>query len=133
MTSDSAVSSPLGHSKHFTLSPPGRPVHSDSNSTSLGSIPATLLTARTQFIHNFTFPPLSIARYSFIQLSELGHRGENGNDQSSKRQQRVYTQHRSRNSFFLVVGRFFGISDKSCKILFSEFYQIMPCIMFSDN
>ena len=30
-------------------------------------------------------------------------------------------------------GRFFGISDKSCKIFFSEFYQIMPCIMFADN
>ena len=30
------------------------------------------------------FPPLSIARYSFIQLSELGHRGEN-NTQSLKR------------------------------------------------
>ena len=31
------------------------------------------------------------------------------------------------------LGRFFGISDKSCKIFFSEFYQIMPCIMFADN
>ena len=31
------------------------------------------------------------------------------------------------------VGRFFGISDKSCIIFFSEFYQIMPCIMFADN
>ena len=31
------------------------------------------------------------------------------------------------------AGRFFGISDKSCKICFSEFYQIMPCIMFADN
>ena len=32
-----------------------------------------------------------------------------------------------------AIGRFFGISDKSCKIYFSEFYQIMPCIMFADN
>ena len=32
-----------------------------------------------------------------------------------------------------TMGRFFGISDKSCKIFFSEFYQIMPCIMFADN
>ena len=30
-------------------------------------------------------------------------------------------------------GRFFGISDKSCKIFVSELYQIMPCIMFADN
>ena len=34
----SAVSSPLDHSKRFTLSSPGRPVHSGTNSTSLGSI-----------------------------------------------------------------------------------------------
>ena len=27
------------------------------------------------------------------------------------------------NTSSLPVGRFFGISDKSCKILFSEFYQ----------
>ena len=32
-----------------------------------------------------------------------------------------------------IKGRFFSISDKSCKIFFSEFYQIMPCIMFADN
>ena len=32
-----------------------------------------------------------------------------------------------------VIGRFFGISDKSCKKKNSEFYQIMPCIMFADN
>ena len=29
-------------------------------------------------------PPQSIARHSFIQLSELGHHGENENDQASK-------------------------------------------------
>ena len=35
----SAVSSPLDHSKRFTLfALPGRPVHSDTNSASLGSI-----------------------------------------------------------------------------------------------
>ena len=36
----SAVSSPLDRSKRFTL-PPGRPVHSDTNSASPGSILAT--------------------------------------------------------------------------------------------
>ena len=37
------------------------------------------------------FPPLSIARFSFIQLSELGHRGENENSEASKqRQQRGF-------------------------------------------
>ena len=34
---------------------------------------------------SLTFPPLSIARYSFVQLSELGRRGENENAQTSKR------------------------------------------------
>ena len=33
----------------------------------------------------------------------------------------------------LGAGRFFGISDKSGKIFFSEFYQIIPCTMFADN
>ena len=34
--------------------------------------------------HSFISPPPSMARYSFIQLSELGHRGENENAQTSK-------------------------------------------------
>ena len=34
----SAVSSPLDSSKRFTLSSPGRPVHSGTNAASLGSI-----------------------------------------------------------------------------------------------
>ena len=66
----SAVSSPLDRSKCFTLPPPppGRPVHSDTNSASPGSILAMQqLRAKTK---SLTFPPLSIASYSFIQLSQ---------------------------------------------------------------
>ena len=67
----SAVSSPLDRSKRFTLFAfPGRPVHSDTNSASPGSI-----LVRQQFrakTKSLTCPPLSIARYSFIQLSQLG-------------------------------------------------------------
>ena len=67
----SAASSPLDRSKQLTLfALPGKPVHSDTNSASLGSILATLqLRAKTK---SLTFSPLSysIARYSFIQLSE---------------------------------------------------------------
>ena len=65
--------------QRFTLfAPPppprGRPVHSDTNSASPGSILAMLqLRAKTK---SLTFPPLSIARYSFIQLSQLGVNGE---------------------------------------------------------
>ena len=52
---------------HFT---PGRPLHSDTNSTSLGSILAMpQLHATTK---SLTCPPLSVARCSFIQLSQLG-------------------------------------------------------------
>ena len=65
------VSSPLDRSKRFTLfASPGRPVHSDTNSASPGSILARQqLRAKAK---SLTFPPLSIARYSFIQLSEQG-------------------------------------------------------------
>ena len=68
----SAVSVPLDRSERFTLfSSPGKPVHSDTNSASPGSSLATLqLRAKTK---SLTFPPLSIARYSFKQLSQLGH------------------------------------------------------------
>ena len=80
----STVSSPLDRSKRFTLfALPGRPVHSDTNSASPGSIlDMQQLRATTK---SLTFPPLSIARYSFIQLSRLGRREENENAQTSKR------------------------------------------------
>ena len=49
---------------------PDRPVHCDTNSASPGSILARQqLRAKTK---SLTFPPLSIARYSFLQLSQLG-------------------------------------------------------------
>ena len=66
-----AVSSPLDRSKRLTLfALPDRPVHSDTNSASPGGILARhQLRAKTK---SLTFPPLSIARYSFIQLSQQG-------------------------------------------------------------
>ena len=69
----SAISSPLDRSKRFTLSSPGRPVHSDTNSASLGSI---LAMQQLRNDYSLTCAPLSIARYSFIQLSQIGRRGE---------------------------------------------------------
>ena len=54
---------------HFFASS-GRPVHSNNNSASPGSI-----LARQQLCgkaKSLTSPPLSIARYSFIQLSQQG-------------------------------------------------------------
>ena len=80
----SAVSGPLDRSKRFTLfASPGRPVHSDTNSASPGSILARQqLRAKTK---SLTFPPLSIARYSFIQLSRLRRREVKENAQTSKR------------------------------------------------
>ena len=82
----SAVSSPLDRSKRLTLSSPDRPVHSDTNSASRGSI---LVMQQLRNDYSLTFPPLSIARsiarYSFIQLSRLRRREENENAQTLKR------------------------------------------------
>ena len=67
----SAVSSPLDRSKRFTLfAHPGRPVHSNTNSVSPGSI--LVMQQLRATTRSLIFPPLSIARYSFIQLSRLG-------------------------------------------------------------
>ena len=68
----SAVSSPPDRSKRCTLfALPGRPVHSDTNLASPGSILAMQqLRAMTK---SLTRPSLSIARYSFIHLSQQGH------------------------------------------------------------
>ena len=64
----SAVSSPLDRSKRFTLFAfPGRPVHSDTNMASAGSI---LAMQQLRNDYSLTFPPLSVARYSFIKLSQ---------------------------------------------------------------
>ena len=59
---------PLDRSKRFTLfASPDRPVHSDTNSASPGSILVRQqLRAKTK---SLTCPPLSIARYSFISLT----------------------------------------------------------------
>ena len=85
----SSVSSPLVRSKRFTLfALPDRPVHSD---TVLGfSGKHSSQAAITRQTKSLTFPPLSIARYSFIQLSQQGRREENENAQSSKRYQRGF-------------------------------------------
>ena len=70
------VSSPLDRTKDFTLHPLADLF-----------IPTPTRLLREEFSHaaitheddSLTFPPLSIAMYSFIQLSELGHCGENEN------------------------------------------------------
>ena len=74
----SAVSSPLDHSKRFTLHPLADLFIPTPFSASPGSILARQqLRATTK---SLAFPPPSIARYSFIQLSE-----QNTNAQTSKR------------------------------------------------
>ena len=76
---------------HF--SSPGRPVHSDTNSASLGSI---LAMQQLRNGYSPTCPPLSIARYSFIQLSRLRRREVNENAHISKRWQRGFEPRLSR-------------------------------------
>ena len=83
----SAASSHLDSSKCFTFSSLGRPVHSDTNSAYLGSI---LAMQQLRNDYSLTCPPLSIARYSFIQLSQLGRREEKEKAQTSKRYQRSF-------------------------------------------
>ena len=70
---------------HF--SSPGRPVRSDTNSASLGSI---LAMQQLRNDYSLAYPPLSIARYSFIQLSRLRRREEKENAQTSKQYQRGF-------------------------------------------
>ena len=79
----SAVSSTLDRSKRFTLLLPGQTC-SFRNRFDLSGKHSSHA-AITCEDYPLAFPPLSIARYSFIQLSALGHRGENKNDQASKR------------------------------------------------
>ena len=78
----SAVSSPLDRSKRFTLSSPGRPVHSDTVLGFSWKHSSHAAIAQRLFTH---IPPLSIARYSFIQLSRLRRREVKENAQTSKR------------------------------------------------
>ena len=62
-------------------------------------IPTPISLLREALLHkdySITLQPLSIARKSFIQLSELGRRGENGNVQASKQQQRGFELRLSR-------------------------------------
>ena len=62
----SAVSNPQDCSKRFTLSFPDRPVQLDTISNSLGSMLQLMREGCS-----YTCPPLFIAMYSFIELSEL--------------------------------------------------------------
>ena len=72
-------------SKNFTLN---RLVHSNTNSTSMGALSHTTITAQRLFVH--TFPPLSLARYSFIHLNILRHCGKK-EVEASKQKQTIQT------------------------------------------
>ena len=72
----------VGPLRALDFAPPGRHVHSDTNSASLGSI---LAMQQLCNIYSLTCPPLSIARNSFIQLSRLRRREENENAKTLKR------------------------------------------------
>ena len=77
------VSSSLNRSKRFTLLLPWQTCsfrHQPGFSWKHSSHAAI-----TRNDYSLVFPPPSIARYSFRQLSELGRHGENENCQTSKR------------------------------------------------
>ena len=88
----SSVSSPLGRSKAFTLHP-----WQTCTTPELGL--SGKHSAMLQQLHedySLTFPPPSTARYSFIQLSELGRRGRNKNAKALKQLQRGFEARFSR-------------------------------------
>ena len=77
--------------------------------------------AMLQLLHedySLTFPPLSITRYSSIQLSELGHCGENENAQASKQQRR--------DSNAGSLDRMPGILPLSYRAPLSVFQYVVP-------
>ena len=75
----SAVSIPLDRSKRFTLSSPGRPVHSDTVLGFSWKHSSHAAIAQRLFTH------ISTTVYSFIQLSRLRRREVKENAQTSKR------------------------------------------------
>ena len=83
----SAVSSPLDRSSALHFPPLADLFIPTTFSASLGSI---LAMQQLRNDYSLTFPPLSIARYSFIQLSRLRRREVKENAQTSKRYQRGF-------------------------------------------
>ena len=85
-----AVSSPLDRSECFTLHPPPHlPRQTCSFQHQLrfsGKHFRQAAIMRNDY--SLKFPPPSTVRYSFIQLSELGHHGENEDAKISKQSQR---------------------------------------------
>ena len=80
VSSDITLYPVLGFTQGALCFTSGRPTHSSANSTSLGSI-KLYCNYCAQTIHSYS--PLSIARYSFIQPSELPC-GVNGIAEASK-------------------------------------------------
>ena len=89
----STISNPLDRSKRFTLHPPVNAVHSDANSILWEAFSHTAITAQRLFTR--TLLPLSTVRRSFIQLSELGRRGEN--EMAAALKQLTFHSHHSIN------------------------------------
>ena len=81
----SAVSSLWDWPMHFTLHPLVDPFIPTPSRVLWEAFSKTLQLLREDY--SFKYPPLSLAKYSFIQLSELWQRGMNKIAKASKRQQ----------------------------------------------
>ena len=81
MFSDSAVSNPFDGSKRFTLQSWQIDMFIPAPTLLLYHSTHAAITCED---YSLTFPSLYISRYSITQLSELRHRGENENAQTSK-------------------------------------------------
>ena len=82
------VSSPLDRSKRFTLFLLWQTCSFRHQLDFSGKHSSHAAIRREDY--TFTFPPPPIAIYSFIQMSGLGHRGENENALTLKRLQREF-------------------------------------------
>ena len=87
----SAVSSSLDCSKRFTLHPLALWQTSSFRYQLDFSEKYSSHAVIRREDYSLTFSSLCLARYSFIQLSELGHHRENKNAQTSKRYQKGYS------------------------------------------
>ena len=111
--SNSAVSSSLDRSKRFTLPPSLAAFSFRHQLVFTGKHSATL-----QLLHedySFLLLPLSLARYLFIYLSELGHCGQNENAQPSKQQQRGFE-----HSFSIEIPAFYHAPYRGSKLIFTH-------------
>ena len=133
MFSYCSVSSPLDGSKGFTLHPLAD-LFIPTPTRLLWEAFSHAALMRKDF--PLTFPPLSIDRYTFIQLSEQGHRGEDENTKALTQQQtgfepKVFRLRVQRSTTVLLHSTYYTnstfIKCAVSRIQFNTFYSFIVC------